>query len=111
MQPLYPMVNPKFAIAMAAMHRKRITYRSARRMAYEAMRAACAKVRRAGAKPITTVDDLTARSFGPWVDGFAVGLVEAATLESVSIVGGEMAQMSNYERGAASVVVTCVGLK
>jgi phosphoribosylaminoimidazole (AIR) synthetase len=106
---------PDIVLTMGAAHILRIdlaSSRSIRRMVNTAMTAACDKARAQGAKPISAVDDLTTHSLGPWVDTFAKHLAGAAQQEGISIVGGEMAQMSDsYAPGYAGVMVSVVSIK
>lgn len=101
-------------ITIGHSHIKRIDRASPRRvrkMAATAVYKACAKMKAQGIKPLCLVDDLSMHSLGKWVDDFAYGLTAAAKQEGVSIVGGEMAQMSTtYSPGYVGVIVYVTGV-
>lgn len=100
---------------MASAHIARIdlaSNRQIRRMVDTAVTLACNKAREQNAKPITAVDDLTVHTVGPWLDIFGKYLAGAAMRNGISIVGGEIAQMSgSYTPGYAGVVVSVVSIR
>lgn len=90
-------------------HIDRASTRRIRKMTQSAVSEACNKAKAQGAKPLSCVDDLTIYSVGPWIDNFAKCLARSAKREGISVVGGEIAQMSDtYVKGYVGIVVTVV---
>ena len=106
---------PEIVITVAATHVRRIdrlNRRQIRKFGSTAVRKACRNMRAQGVTPLSLVDDISMHAIGPWFEDFAYGLTAAAIREGVSVVGGEMAQMSGtYKQGYAGVVVCVVGVK
>lgn len=106
---------PEIITTMGSAHVRyieRASTRRIRKMTQDAITEACRKARAQGFRPISAVDDLSMNSAGPWIGTFAKCLARSANREGISIVGGEMAQMSDtYAPGYAGIVVTVVGIK
>lgn len=105
---------PGVILTMGAAHIRRIDRASTRRirkMTQQAINIACNRARELGATPISAVDDLSVHAIGAWIDKFALCLARFAKREGISIVGGEIAQMSEtYALGYAGIVVTVAAL-